>query len=136
MARKKTPPEKGDALRRQAERLLAKKGKSVPKKLPQDAQKLIHELQVHQVELEMQNEELRRAQLELEESRNKYAELYEFAPVGYFNLDQKGRIVEVNLTGAGELVNFRLQLRVDRHQFFVDRLQLLFAGPQLLIRTL
>ena len=138
MAKKKTPSEKGDALRRQAERLLAKKGKSVPKKLPQDAQKLIHELQVHQVELEMQNEELRRAQLELEESRNKYAELYEFAPVGYFNLDQKGRIVEVNLTGAwllgverSSLINkpfFRFVMPESRNQFHSCQ-QKIFTKP-------
>jgi PAS domain S-box-containing protein len=55
---------------------------------------------VYEIELEMQNEELRRAHLELEESRNKYADLYDFAPVGYFTLSEKGVIQEVNPTGA------------------------------------
>jgi PAS domain S-box-containing protein len=103
MARTKSLSKKGDTLRSRPEKLLAKKGKSPPEKLPQDAQRLIHELRVHQVELETQNEELRRAQLELEESRDKYAELYDFAPTGYFTLDQRGRIVEVNLPGACQL---------------------------------
>jgi PAS domain S-box-containing protein len=68
-----------------------------------DVHPLIHELQVHQVELEMQNEELRKAQIELEESRRKYSDLYDFAPVGYFTFDKTGLITEVNLTGAGQL---------------------------------
>jgi PAS domain S-box-containing protein/putative nucleotidyltransferase with HDIG domain len=60
----------------------------------------VHELQVHQIELEMQNQELLRTNQELEELRFKYADLYDFAPAGYFSLDQKGQILEVNLTGA------------------------------------
>lgn len=81
-------------------RLLVKK---TPLQLPRsenDAKRLVHELEVHQIELEMQNAELKRAQEELESSRNKYVELYDFAPVGYFTVDQKGMILEVNLTGT------------------------------------
>src|ERR1700687_1080288 len=88
-------------LRRQAEeQLTAKASAARPFRTEEETQRLFHELQVHQIELEMQNAELRRAQEELELSRNKYAELYDFAPVGYFVFDTRGLIREVNLTGA------------------------------------
>jgi PAS domain S-box-containing protein len=64
---------------------------------------LVHELRVHKVELEMQNESLRQAQVEVEQSRAKYADLFDFAPVGYFVFDRRGAIVEANLTAAGML---------------------------------
>ena len=88
-------------LRRQAEeRLGAKTAELHPPRTEEAARKLVHELEVHQIELEMQNAELKRAQEELELSRNKYVELYDFAPVGYFTIDAQGRIEGVNLTGA------------------------------------
>jgi len=58
---------------------------------------------VHQIELETQNEELKRVKLALEESRDRYENLYEFAPVGYFSFTRVGRIVEANMTGAALL---------------------------------
>ncbi|NOT15533.1 MAG: PAS domain S-box protein, partial [Methylotenera sp.] len=63
-------------------------------------EKILHELQVHKIELEMQNEELRQAHIALEESRDKYLDLFEFAPIGYFTLTATGLIAEVNFTGA------------------------------------
>ena len=75
-----------------------------------DIDELFHELKVHQVELEMQNEELRQAQIKLEDSQRKYFDLYNFAPDGYFTLDKEGIILEVNLKGASLLGVERLNL--------------------------
>ena len=69
----------------------------------QDTGRLIHELEENRAELEKHNEELRRLQGELEDSRNKYSDLYDFAPIGYFAFDKRGLITDVNLTGAGLL---------------------------------
>ena len=91
---------KGDTHRQRAERLLSKRPKVASKIPPGDVKKAIHELQVHQIELEMQNDELRRAQEEIEASRSKYSDLYDFAPAGYVTLTGTGRIKEINLTGA------------------------------------
>ncbi|MHC1765204.1 MAG: PAS domain S-box protein [Verrucomicrobiia bacterium] len=68
-----------------------------------DARALVHELQVHQIELEMQNEELRRARMEAEEAKEKYLDLFDFAPAGHFVWDREGRILELNLAGAALL---------------------------------
>ncbi|MHB8205321.1 MAG: PAS domain-containing protein, partial [Desulfomonilaceae bacterium] len=71
---------------------------------------IIHELQVHQVELEMQNEELHRAQVEADRSRERYLDLFDFAPVGYFTLDKNALVLEANLTGADLLGIERISL--------------------------
>jgi PAS domain S-box-containing protein len=93
----------GSDLRDAAEEKLGK-SLDAPQELKyQTPEEIIHELRVHKVELEMQNEELKRIQLVLEASTNKYEELYDFAPVGYFTLTPKGLIAEVNLTGAALL---------------------------------
>lgn len=75
-----------------------------------EPRRLLHELQVHQVELEMQNRELREARAEIEEARDRYAELYDFAPVGYLTLDEKGDVTDINLTGASMLGKERLNI--------------------------
>ncbi len=61
---------------------------------------LITDLQAYRIELEMQNAELREAQQQLKETRNRYAALYDYAPVGYFTLNKAGRVLEINLTGC------------------------------------
>jgi PAS domain S-box-containing protein len=65
-----------------------------------DLQSVIHDLQIHQVELELQNEELQKTQAELAEMARKYSELYEKAPVGFFTFNPKGRIKDLNGTAA------------------------------------
>lgn len=80
---------------------------------------LLHELRVHQIELEMQNEELRRTQLSLEESRDHYIDFYDFAPIGYLTLTDKGLISEINLTGAALLGVERNKLLHQRLARFV-----------------
>jgi PAS domain S-box-containing protein len=92
-----------DKLRAKAEKKLNKKIVKLREQAKGNLEEVLHELEVHQIELEMQNEELRRAQAELEASRNKYTDLYDFAPVGYFTFDKNGVVVEANLTGCGML---------------------------------
>ena len=84
-------------LRAEAEAKLS--GFKQPKPV-RSAEVLLHELEVYQIELEMQNETLRQTQLALEESRDRYADLYDFAPVGYLTLDANSMIAEANLTSA------------------------------------
>jgi len=92
-------------LRRQAEdQLFANQLEARPPKTGIESQRHVHELEVHQIELEMQNDELHLAYEALEISRNDYAELYDSAPVGYFSINPQGVIQMVNLTGA-QLLN-------------------------------
>jgi PAS domain S-box-containing protein len=77
---------------------------------PEEVQSLLHELQVHQIELEMQNDELRKAQERLDASRAKYFDLYEMAPVGYCTIGQEGKVLEANLTAAAMLGQARKAL--------------------------
>ena len=109
-----------DELRRHAEEQLRKKSSDLHSpRTEADLRRLLHELQVHQIELEMQNEELRLVREELELSRNKYAELFDFAPVGYFNFDAHGVIREVNIAGAQMLGIERKQLAKKTFNAFI-----------------
>jgi len=91
----------GSGLRSLAEERLAER-RAAPQSPANDekTQRIVHELEVHQIELEMQNETLRHAQAELELARDKYVELYDFAPIGYFSFDASGVIRETNLASA------------------------------------
>jgi PAS domain S-box-containing protein len=106
-----------------------------------DIERLVHELGTYQIELEMQNEELRRTQAELEESRARYADLFEFAPVGYFTFDEEGLIRSANLNGASMLTVAREELlrksfvsfvwKEDRDIFRLHKREVLAGdGPQ------
>jgi len=120
MKENKNNPQGFKSLRRQAEKQLHDKARDVSGQELDATQKLIHELKVHQIELEMQNEELRRTQEKLLESRDKYHELYDFAPVGYFTLDKKALIQQVNLTGADLLGLQRSKLIDTRFSRFIS----------------
>lgn len=96
-----------------------------------DPQKLLHELRVYQIELEIQNEELRRVQAELQSSLARYVDLYEFSPAGYLTLNQQGMIVEINVPGTRLLGMEHEQLLQQRFERFIaaedcDRWRLFF----------
>jgi PAS domain S-box-containing protein len=102
MATDKSNPS-ATGLRRQAEAILRGDKHDLEGFSPHDLQELVHELQVHQIELELQNDALRETQQALELARDEYAALYDGAPVGYFTVDGDGLIVRANATGAALL---------------------------------
>ena len=110
------------SLRLNAEKQLKKKKvKTGDTEIVLDDKKLMHELQVHQIELEMQNEELRRANETAETALRKYTMLYDFAPMGYFTLDSEGKIEDLNFTGAEILGERRFTLIGSNFKFFVSQ---------------
>ena len=124
---KPPPPSEAGKLRRRAEARLRQprhplRSKDEPQKAEADPRRLLHELQVHQVELAMQNAELQEARSRMEALLEKYTDLYDFAPVGYFSLDEQGEILEVNLTGAA-------LLGVERSRLFQRRLPQFVTSP-------
>ena len=106
-------------LRQQAEDLISRQAQAGRQGEPVDIRGLVHELEVHQIELEMQNEELVQTQVELEKSRDRYIDLYDFAPVGYLTLNEKGIILEANLTATSLLGVERKKLIRRRLASFV-----------------
>jgi PAS domain S-box-containing protein len=100
MAKKPEGSTKFTELRRQAEELLRLTKRDVAAMPVKDVQRVVHELQVHEIELEMQNEQLRRAQMELEAARDRYLDLYDSAPIGYLTLNSQGIILEANLPAS------------------------------------
>ena len=125
-AGKKKPEEKNTgtadskrSLRDDAEGKLAGVPKHSNDLKGQTPEQLIHELQVHQIELEIQAEELKKSKLALEESRDKFLDLYDFAPTGILTISEKELIVEVNLTGSTLLGVGRSELVMTRFSKFV-----------------
>ncbi len=86
-----------------------------------DVQRLLHELQVHQIELEMQNEELREANETAESALKKYTMLYDLAPMGYFTLESDGSICDLNFTGAELLKEKRYSLVNSNFKLFISK---------------
>jgi PAS domain S-box-containing protein len=125
-------------LRRQAEKELVKRQNQIKSLERADLESLAHELAVHQVELEIQNDELRRSRAEAEEARDRYLDLFDFAPVGYFTLDEHNRIIEANLTGCQLLKIDRSSLlkksftkfinTQDSEKFYLQRRKALESG--------
>ena len=119
MDEKKTIYINGDELRRRAEELLIENRGIAHNIGTEDVQRVLHDLQVHQVELEMQNAELLRTRDKLEEMLEKYSDLFDFAPVGYLSLNRDGTIQSVNFTGASFLGSDRTLLLGRRFGLFV-----------------
>jgi len=138
----KTPTGSGQALRQRAENNLRVHEAVNPENLsPSEIKQLFHELRVHQIELEVQNEELRRTEHELECSRARYFDLYDLAPVGYLTLSEQGLIKEANLAAAtmfgvvrSALVKLPISqiiLKEDQNTYYLCRREILKTGkPQ------
>ena len=138
MIKKKSFPDREAELRRRAEEMVRKNAAQSAEKLdtlsPKETWQVLHELRVHQIELEMQNNELRRAQAELDTSRARYFDLYDLAPMGYCTLSEQETILEANLTAAtllgsarGALVKqpiSRFILDEDQDIYYLHRKQL------------
>jgi len=118
---KKGNKSKAANLRQKAEELLIKKSLKTDSQLSEtDILKLIHEFEVHKIELEMQNEELKLANEQEKLAKEKYTELYQFAPSGYFTLSKEGEIIKSNICGSQMLGKERHRLKFSRFGFFVS----------------
>lgn len=115
-----TIKDKAAELRQRAEEQLLRNPVTASKDAPESL-RLLHEMQVHQIELEIQNQSLLDTQAELENALARYTDLYEFAPVGYVTLDSAGRIEEINLTAATLLGAERMTLWQSRFTMLVSR---------------
>ncbi|MDZ7754108.1 MAG: ATP-binding protein [Gammaproteobacteria bacterium] len=108
-------------LRERAAEVLQLHPQETPTIATADVQELLHELHVHEVELGLQNEFLREAQMDLAHAHDRYADLYDFAPVGYLTLEEDGAIAEANLTMAMMLHVDRKTLRTSRLSHFLTQ---------------
>ncbi len=120
MYKKRMSSEEKKMLRLKAEEVLINKKSDLDKQeFEKDPVRLLHELQVHQIELEMQNEELIEANASAEAALKKYTMLYDFAPMGYFTLDKEGTICDLNFTGAEILCEKRFALINSNFKLFI-----------------
>jgi PAS domain-containing protein len=109
-----------EMLRKKAEKQLKENQNKIDTSaMETDVKKLLHELQVHQIELEMQNEELKEAYDTAETALKKYTMLYDFSPMGYFTLDGEGSIIDLNFTGAEMIGNKRFSLLNSNFKLFI-----------------
>ncbi len=108
-------------LRSRAEALHTTSNVDIARMSQEELFKLVHEFQVHQIELEIQNEELNQAQVELSEARDLYADLYDFAPVGYLTVGRDGIVIRANLTVTNILETERSKLIGSRLSNLVSR---------------
>ncbi len=115
MGAQKPEEESVRKLRERAEALIRTKGEDIPDMSRVEARQLVHDLHTKQIELEMQNELLRQAQAEVLEARERLANLYDLAPIGYITLSEKGLILEANLTAA-DLLGVE-KVRLDKQPF-------------------
>ncbi len=109
-----------DSLRRRAEEINRKKEADTREtSVIDESSWMVHELRVHQIEIEIQNDELRRTHAELEEKHEQYLDLYDFAPMGYFTLSEQGQIMATNLTTSTMLDMARNSLAGEQIARFV-----------------
>ncbi len=108
-------------IRKKAEEVLkAKKKNAEHEQYESDVKKLLHELQVHQIELEMQNNELQQAYETAHAALKKYTILYDFAPMGYMTIDGNGTIYDLNFSAADMIGVRRLKLIDANVRVFID----------------
>ena len=139
MTKQDKTPKDAAGLRQRAEALArereARTGEDSADLSPEEIRNKLHELRVHQIELEMQNEELRTAQIELQAGRERYFELFDLAPIAYCNLSEKGIVLEANLAAAtllgtnrGKIIGQRISLFIykeDQDLYYLYRKKIL-----------
>ena len=145
MVRKDKEPDQVSDLRRLAEAILHEKTARFPpvnpSPSPAETQRILHELEVHQIELEMQNDEMQQAQADLAAERERYFDLFELAPVGYCIISEQGLIEKTNLAAASLLGQYKSALlkqpfsrfivKKDQDIYYLHQKKLLETGePQ------
>jgi PAS domain S-box-containing protein len=141
MTEGKTHSEPENTLRQRAEKVFLEKAAgplgNMATQTPEEVEQVLHELRVHQIELEMQNEELRQAQTQLDISQARYFDLYDLAPVGYFTLSKTGLILEMNLTACSQVDKTRGTLIKQRFSSLIlsDDQDIFYRHRKLLFET-